>query len=272
MTSMQIAKPAGTVAGIAMLCFAALSVTSLRVQADSGEADSRVQIGFNIAPVKLNLKGLAPGLVGKGSYIVNAQGDCVGCHRTPASTDPSIGGDTWAAGTAIVPTPTPPLPATSEHNPFWRPPFFVPPAKINPNNYLGGGGQFTGTPGQGPLMVGGPLIIYGRNLTPGCPVTVSPCANPLPEGGETFAEFLSIFRTGHDFDNAHPACPSLGVEGCIDITKSPDNPSLLQIMPWPIFGLMSDDDLRAIYEYLAAIPCISHAGTSLPDNIKHTCP
>jgi len=121
-------------------------------------------------------------------------------------------------------------------------------------------------------MVGGPLIIYGRNLTPGCPVTISPCINPLPEGGTTFAEFLSIFRTGHDFDNAHPACPTLGVEGCIDTDKSPANPSLLQIMPWPIFGKMSDDDLRAIYEYLNAIPCISHAGTSLPDNIKQTCP
>jgi hypothetical protein len=139
MTLRQITKLAGAVAAIVLLGFAALSVTSSRMHADSGETDSRVQIGFNISPVKLNLNGLDPGLVGKGSYIVNAQGDCAGCHRTTASSDPSIGGDTWAAGTAIVPTPTPPLSATSEHNPFWRPPFFLPPAKINPNNYLGGG-------------------------------------------------------------------------------------------------------------------------------------
>ena len=271
MTFMQIIRPAGVAAAVALLGLVGLSITSRRVHADSGETDSRVQIGFNISPVKLNLTGLNPGLVGKGSYIVNAQGDCAGCHHTPALTDTKIGGDVWAPGAAIVPAPTPPLPATSEHNPFWRSPFFLPPDEINPNDYLGGGNPFPGTPGAGPGGVG-PLIIYSRNLTPGCPLTVSPCTNPLPEGGTTFEEFLSIFRTGHDFDNAHPACPSLGVEGCIDTTKSPDDPSLLQIMPWPIFGKMSDGDLRAVYEYLSAIPCISHAGTSLPDNIKQTCP
>jgi hypothetical protein len=34
---------------------------------------------------------------------------------------------------------------------------------------------------------------------------------------------------------------------------------LLQVMPWPPFGKKTDGDLRAIYEYLRAIP-------SLPDN------
>jgi hypothetical protein len=39
-------------------------------------------------------------------------------------------------------------------------------------------------------------------------------------------------------------------------------------MPWPDFAKMSDDDIRAIYEYLRAIPCISHAGsTGLPANL-----
>ena len=33
---------------------------------------------------------------------------------------------------------------------------------------------------------------------------------------------------------------------------------LLQIMPWPSFAHMSDNDLEAIYEYLSAIPCIAH--------------
>ncbi len=27
-------------------------------------------------------------------------------------------------------------------------------------------------------------------------------------------------------------------------------------MPWPIYGNMTDHDIRAIYEYLKAIPCI----------------
>jgi hypothetical protein len=52
-----------------------------------GEADrnesSRIQIGYDIAPVPLNLAGKNPALVGLGSYIVNAQGDCAGCHSNP---------------------------------------------------------------------------------------------------------------------------------------------------------------------------------------------
>jgi hypothetical protein len=34
---------------------------------------------------------------------------------------------------------------------------------------------------------------------------------------------------------------------------------LLQVMPWPAFAKKTDGDLRAIYDYLSAIP-------SLPDN------
>jgi hypothetical protein len=137
----------------------------------------------------------------------------------------------------------------------------------NPSGYLGGGAQFHGVPGQGPGGVG-PLVIYARNLTPGC--DSAPCNNPLPEGGHTFADFLTIMRTGHDFDNAHPACPTFGVEGC---TAPPNAANLLQVMPWPTYGNMSDDDLLAVWTYLSAIPCISHAGTSnLPANIYQTCP
>ena len=34
---------------------------------------------------------------------------------------------------------------------------------------------------------------------------------------------------------------------------------LLQVMPWPVYGNMIDQDLNAIYEFLSAIP-------SRPDN------
>jgi len=57
-------------------------------------------------------------------------------------------------------------------------------------------------------------------------------------GGLTFAEFKEVFRTGKDPDGSG---------------------RLLQVMPWPAYGNMTDGDLRAIYEYLRAIP-------SLPDN------
>ena len=173
--------------------------------------------------------------MGKGSYIVNAKGDCNGCHNSP-----DLGGE-WVA----------------DHNPF-----FGQPKLTNPKGYLGGGMTFGPFPGQGIGGVG-PLMVYSRNLTPD--------ASGLPEGGHTFEEFLTIMRTGHDFDGAHPACPTLGVEGCI--ASPPFDASLLQVMPWPVYGDMSDDDLRAVHEYLSAIPCISHKGTvGLPSNLYQTCP
>jgi hypothetical protein len=35
----------------------------------------------------------------------------------------------------------------------------------------------------------------------------------------------------------------------------PFNGDLLQIMPWPNYQDWTDHDLRAVYEYLKAIPC-----------------
>jgi hypothetical protein len=61
--------------------------------ADGSEA-SKIQIGYQIAPVPLNLQGKNPALVGLGSYIVNAQGDCAGCHSNPQYApggDPHLG-------------------------------------------------------------------------------------------------------------------------------------------------------------------------------------
>jgi hypothetical protein len=248
MTLVQLVKPAGAVATVVFLCFAGLSVTSPRVRADSSESNSTVQLGFDIAPVKLNLNGLNPALVGKGSYIVNAKGDCNGCHVSPdlSPADPN----------GFVPG----------RDPYLKP--FAPPAKVNPASYLGGGATFGPFPGQG-IGGNGPLTIYSRNLTPGCDTT--PCTSPLPEGGHTFEEFQRIINTGHDFDHAHPACPTLGVEGCI--ASPPFNADLLQVMPWPTYANMSDDDIRAIYEYLRAIPCISHKGTvGLPAFLYQACP
>jgi hypothetical protein len=60
-----------------------------------------------------------------------------------------------------------------------------------------------------------------------------------PLGGAPLSEFIEIMRTGVDPDHAHPA---LG--------------PFLQVMPWPVYRNMTDRDLRAIYEYLSAIPCV----------------
>ena len=236
MTPMRFFKFGGAVAAIALFSLAGMVFTSSRVHADSPNTDSRIQIGFNIAPVKLNMKGLNPSLVGIGSYIVNGQADCNGCHNSP-----DLGGE-WAVGGN---------------------PYFGQPKMVNTAGYLGGGMTFGPFPGKDSNGVA-PLTIYSRNLTPD--------VSGLPEGGHTLQEFMTILRTGHDFDAAHPACSTgkLGAEGCI---SSPFAPDLLAVMPWPVQGNMSDNDIEAIYEYLRAIPCISHTGsTGLPSNLYQTCP
>ena len=223
MTPMQFVKPAGVVAGVALIGLAGMIITSPRVHADSDETDSRIQTGFNIAPVKLNLKGLNRAKVGIGSYIVNAQGDCNGCHSSPDygpeySTDPTFVGNKA-------------------------------PGVVNPAAYLGGGTFFATFPGG--------ANIFSRNLTPD--------ETGRPEGGHTLEQFKTILRTGHDYDVAHPPCPKTGAEGCIlGPPATPLNGLALQIMPWATYSHMSDDDIAAIYEYLKAIPCISHHAAPLP--------
>ena len=36
-----------------------------------------------------------------------------------------------------------------------------------------------------------------------------------------------------------------------------DATPILQVMPWPVYGKMSDKQLEAIYEFLRAIPTIN---------------
>jgi hypothetical protein len=227
--TIQFIKPAGAFAAVVLLSLAGISIMSSRAHADSDESDSRIQIGYKIAPVPLHTKGLNHALVGVGSYIVNAQSGCNGCHNSP-----DIGPEYLPGGNPFL----------SQHPPV-----------INPNSYLGGGETFATFP------VG--AVIQSRNLTPD--------KSGLPEGGASLEEFLTIMRTGKDFDHIHPPCPAVGTDGCILPVVGDGN--LLQIMPWPIYSNMSDNDLRAIYEYLRAIPCVAHKpGTPglLPGNY-HTC-
>jgi len=42
-----------------------------------------------------------------------------------------------------------------------------------------------------------------------------------------------------------------------DYRQPPDDTPILQVMPWPVYGKMSDRELEAIYEYLRAIPVIN---------------
>jgi hypothetical protein len=153
-----------------------------------------------------------------GSYIVNAQIDCNGCHTSAPTAMPWL---EWVPGGI--------------------PYFGQRPTKVNPQYYLGGGQHFT-------LVPGVPDIV-SRNLTPD--------KTGRPEGGRTFEEFSQILRTGVDLDHLHPHLPP------------PFDGALLQIMPWPSFQNMTDHDLRAVYEYLSAIPCI--AGPPAPDPLHNDC-
>src|SRR5215467_14582318 len=69
---------------MALAAIAALFTHSPSVRAqDFNDDESRIQQGFAVAPVTLNLTGKNRALVGLGSYLVNAVGDCNGCHAGP---------------------------------------------------------------------------------------------------------------------------------------------------------------------------------------------
>jgi hypothetical protein len=83
-------KTLGAVAGVGGIALAIMFSSSSRAQSrsDSNE-QALVQIGFQIAPVPLNLTGKNHDLVRLGRYLVNAVGDCNGCH-TAGGTRTSI--------------------------------------------------------------------------------------------------------------------------------------------------------------------------------------
>jgi hypothetical protein len=130
-------------------------------------------------------------------------------------------------------------------------PYFGQPAVVNQATYLGGGRDF------GPLIPGTPNII-SRNLTPD--------RTGRPAGGLSFAEFHHILRTGEDLDHLHPKCSEFVSQNCL---PAPFDGDLLQIMPWPAYQNMATSDIRAIYEYLRAVPCIE--GPPAPSVLHNDC-
>jgi hypothetical protein len=94
-------------------------------------------------------------------------------------------------------------------------PYHGQPKMINATNYLAGGRPF------GPFR--------SRNITPD--------PNSTMTRDEQYHEFVNVMRTGQDPDGLHPQFGPL-----------------LQVMPWSVYQDMTDRDLRAIFEYLSAIP------------------
>lgn len=96
-------------------------------------------------------------------------------------------------------------------------PYMGEPKKVNAERYMAGG------------VVFGPFV--ARNITP--------YEKGLP-AGLTFAQFNRTMRTGINLKRAHPQI-------------SP----LMQVMPWPVYQSLTPRHMRAIYEYLSAIPPIA---------------
>jgi hypothetical protein len=170
MTTQQFVKAMGAAVALVAMVLGGVLTSSPRVKAQDNENnESRIQMGFRIAPVPLNLAGKNRALVGLGSYLVNGPGDCNACHNAGPGNNQFLPGGN---------------------------PFFSQPEMINQKTYLGGGRDFDTLPTPG----NGSAHIISRNLTPD--------NTGMPEGGHTFEEFLLIMRTGMDFDRLHPTCPT----------------------------------------------------------------
>ena len=264
----------GAVVGLAGILLAAIVNTPHGVKAQGNEKDdeaSLIHIGFAIAPVPLNLEGKNRDLVGLGSFIVNAQADCNGCHTAggPPNFNYANNGNPYFLKQTLG-TKTDPTTYLAGGSPFGQavpssasvggfPPGSIP-SSDPPDGYPID--PTTGFPYAGP-------VIISRNLTPD--------KNGRPEGGRTLEEFKEILRTGKDFDNIHPTClsdtdPSIALGVCI---PPPVDGSKLQVMPWPLFHNLTDHQIEAIYEYLSTIPCIDNTFSpppaGAPNELRNDC-
>ncbi|HLY42380.1 MAG TPA: hypothetical protein VKR52_14295 [Terracidiphilus sp.] len=238
MRSGRVVKAAALALSITgTIAFVGMQLASTRVQAeDDHESEaSQIAIGLRIAPSFLKVEKKDRALIGLGSYIVNAQADCNGCHTSDPANE-----------------------YLGSNNPYFLTPPSTGPAAYNPATYLAGGQSF-GAVGPGivqdtssPLYVApglGPAII-SRNLTPDY--------TGNPEGGNDLETFMNIMRTGHDFDTLHLNCGGDVTDNCY---LPPVNGAVLQVMPWPLYRHMTDRQLTAIWTYLSAVPCNAHNDT-----------
>ena len=101
-------------------------------------------------------------------------------------------------------------------------------------SYAAGGNPFLGQP---ELINAQCYLAGGAGFGPGIVSrNITPRANGLP-ANRTLEQFKELMHQGTDF--AGGATP------------------ILQVMPWPVYGKMSDRELEAIYEFLRAIPMIN---------------
>lgn len=250
----RTAKAAVAVAAAGVIALFGMMVGSPRAHADDSDTDQNLAaIGLGIAPSFINMSGKDPTLVGLGSFIVNGMADCNGCHGSDPANE-------------YLPTNNPYFLAPTNKFPF----AVAARAQFNQATYLNGGQNF-GPVGPGivsdstsPFYAApglGPNII-SRNLTPDL--------TGNPAGGIDLTSFMTILRTGHDFDKQHLNCGGSVQDNCY---LPPVDGSLLQVMPWTKFRNMTTYQLMAIWTYLSTVPCNAHnddLGTQFP-MLQNTC-
>ena len=118
MTFKRVVKATLALSVATTITLVGMKLSSKQVHADEPDSDATlVAIGLSIAPSFINMEGKDPNLVGLGSFIVNAQADCNGCHGSDPANE-------------YLPT----------NNPYFLKPNF--PAKYNQATYLNGGQNF----------------------------------------------------------------------------------------------------------------------------------
>lgn len=96
----------------------------------------------------------------------------------------------------------------------------------NPS-YAAGGNPFMGQPEQ---INTTNYLAGGAQFGPFTSRNITPNAQGKP-AGMTLQQFRNTLRTGQDLSD-----------------------ETLQVMPWPVYGKMTDQDIAAVYAYLTAIP------------------
>ena len=89
----------------------------------------------------------------------------------------------------------------------------------------------------------------------GMQISGSQFTNTAALYGNDLATFMTIMRTGHDFDQLHLNCSNVVKDNCYQF---PVNGAVLQVMPWPLHANMTDRQLKAIWTYLSTVPCNAH--------------
>lgn len=98
-------------------------------------------------------------------------------------------------------------------------------------SYAEGGDPFKGEQEQ---INASQYLSGGRIFGPFVSSNITPDINGQP-AGLTFRQFERLIRTGKELENPG---------------------EFLQVMPWPVYAKMTQLDLRAVYEYLSAIPSL----------------